>query len=55
MNEEIANAMGTSSPQTSGPIAMPEKPLSSKILKRKPLRSIIGAVKKINGSTKNGY
>lgn len=45
MNEEIANAMGTSSPQSSGPIAMPENPLSKNIIKRKLLRDIIGAKK----------
>jgi hypothetical protein len=45
MKEEIANAMGTSSPQSSGPIAMPENPLSRTPLKRKLLRDIIGAKK----------
>jgi hypothetical protein len=35
------NAMGASSPSTSGPIAMPEKLLRKKPLKRKPLRNII--------------
>lgn len=40
MNEEIANVMGASSPQGGGNIAMPER-----LLVPKPLRRIIGPKK----------
>jgi hypothetical protein len=41
MNEEIANAMGASSPQGGGNIAMPERLLTRTTLTRK-LRDITG-------------
>ena len=52
MKEEIANAMGGSSPQGGGNIAMPERLLVAKPLKR--LRDIIGVKKELNKEKSRG-
>lgn len=52
MNEEVVNSMGVSSPSTNGPIAMPENPLKT-VLKRKPLRDIIGLKNQLKADKSN--
>lgn len=49
MNEEIANVMGASSPQGGGNIAMPER-----LLAPKPLRRIIGPKKELSKEKSRG-